>query len=490
MATHTKNDTRAAARIPIAVWAMTIAAFAMGADEFIVAGVVEEIAEALSITYGQVGHFESVYALGVAVGAPLFVALGLRLPRRLMLLGTATIFVAGNLISALGPSYEMIMVGRVVSAMAHGAFFGIAAVYAAELVDASRKGQAIAVVFAGATAATVLGAPLGAGVGQLFGWRWTFGSLVVFGGIALLGLIALLPRTRTAEAGDARMEHGEHAHTAEATHGGHAHGHDPAHGAQHEVHADDGAVSEADLEGLDAHARMHMAGAGGARDVRSQLRALRRPPVWVSLLMTLLGYGGVFTTYVYIAPQLTEAAGFDRVWVTPLLLLFGVGLFVGNLLGGKLADRHPTGAVVGTVGALSAMLFAMTALIETQVTAVLGMFLFGLVAWSVVAPLQLRIVTKAADAPDVSSSANISAFTLGSALGIYVGGLAIDGGLGLTSVNWIGGLLSLAGFALALVSWLWIDRRYGEEHAQHADHELAHDDVSHRVVAEHAAAHH
>jgi MFS transporter, DHA1 family, inner membrane transport protein len=467
-------------RIPVAVWAMTIAAFAMGADEFIVAGVVEEIADALSITYGQVGHLESVYALGVAIGAPLFVALGLRVPRRAMLLGTAAIFVAGNLISALGPSYETIMLGRVVSAMAHGAFFGIAAVFAAELVDASRKGQAIAVLFAGATAATVLGAPLGAGVGQAFGWRWTFGSLVVFGGIALLGLIALLPRARTAKADAADAEHSHSHDHAAHTHDGAAHA---GHG---DPHADAAVLSEEDLDGLDAHARMHMAGAGGSRDLRSQLRALRRPPVWVSLLMTLFGYGGVFTTYVYIAPQLTEAAGFGRVWVTPLLLLFGAGLFVGNLLGGKLADRHPMGSVVGTIGALSVTLFAMTVLIETQVTAAVGMFLLGFVAWSVVAPLQLRIVTKAGDAPDISSAANISAFTLGSALGIYLGGLAIDGGLGLTSVNWVGGFLSLGGFALALLSWLWLDRRYDERHLEHGHAGHGHGELP---VA-HAHAHH
>lgn len=441
---------------------MTIAAFAMGADEFIVAGVIAEIAAALSVSLGAVGHFESVYALGVAIGAPLFTALGLRVARRAMLLTTATIFVAGNLISALGPDYTTIMIGRIVSAMAHGAFFGIAAVFAAELVDPARKGRAIAVVFAGATAATVLGAPLGAAVGQTFGWRWTFGSLVVFGAVALVGLLALLPRTRRTEA---EGGHGDHGHGEAAEHGhGHAAGHD-AHGP----------LSEEDLEGLDAHARMHMGAAGGAhRDLRSQLAALRRPPVWVSLLMTLLGYGGVFTTYTYIAPQLTDVAGFDRVWVTPLLLLFGVGLFIGNMIGGRLADRMPMGSVVGTVAALSAMLFAMTALIETQVTAIIGMFVFGLVAWSVVAPLQLRIVTKAGDAPDVSSSANISAFMLGSALGIYLGGLAIDGGLGLTSVNWVGGLLSLSGLGLALLSWLWIDRRYPplpfeREAAEHAE---------------------
>lgn len=148
-------------RTPLAIWAMVIAAFAMGADEFIVAGVIKEIAEDLQVTIGAVGGFESAYAIGVAVGAPLFTALGTRVQRRRMLLSTATVFVVGNVISALGPTYQTIMVGRIISAMAHGAFFGIAAVFAAELVDQARKGRAIATIFAGATAATVLGAHWG-----------------------------------------------------------------------------------------------------------------------------------------------------------------------------------------------------------------------------------------------------------------------------------------------------------------------------------------
>src|SRR5918993_1247398 len=182
-------------RLPLAIWAMVVGAFAMGADEFIVAGVVREIAQALDVSIGAVGHLESVYALGVAIGAPVFVAAGTRFGRRAMLLTTTAVFLAGNLISALGPTYGTIMAGRIVSATAHGAFLGIAAVFAAELVDPARKGRAVALVFSGLTASTVLGAPLGAAVGQAFGWRFTFWTLVVFGGIALLGLLASLPRT-------------------------------------------------------------------------------------------------------------------------------------------------------------------------------------------------------------------------------------------------------------------------------------------------------
>jgi predicted MFS family arabinose efflux permease len=431
---HGAGGLRGAAGVPVAIWAMVIASFAMGADEFIVAGVIQEISHALSVSLGAVGAFESVYALGVAIGAPLFTVLGARAPRRAMLLAAAGLFVVGNLISALGPEYWTIMVGRVVSAMAHGAFFGIATVFAAELVDPARRGRAIATVFAGATAATVLGAPLGAAVGQTFGWRWTFGSLVVFGAVAIAGLLALLPKGL-----GARSVH-----------------------ADHHAHPDDGheALSEADLEGLDAHARMHAAQGGGghAAPLRAQLAALKRAPVWVTLLMTPLAYGGVFTSYVYIAPQLTDVAGFDERWLTPLLLLFGAGLVIGNLLGGKLADARPRAALVGTIAALAGVLFAMTALIEAPASALVGLFVFGVAAFSVVAPLQLRIVAKAGDAPDVAAAANISAFTLGSAGAIYVGGLAIDGGLGLTSVNWVGGLIAVAGLLLALVSVLAFDR--------------------------------
>jgi predicted MFS family arabinose efflux permease len=426
-------------RMPLAVWAMVIGAFAMGADEFIVAGVVQEISEALRVTIGEVGHFESAYAVGVAVGAPLFAALGTRFPRRSMLLATTGVFLAGNLLSALGPTYGVIMSGRVVSAMAHGAFLGIAAVYAAELVDPARKGRAVATVFSGLTASTVLGAPIGAAVGQALGWRFTFWTLVVLGGLALIGLLAFLP-----------SRPGRENHHA---------GHDPA------GHEDQGTTDE--LAGLDAHALAHLGGGGHGPTMREQVAALRRPAVWAALLATLLGYGGVFTSYVYIAPQLTEVTGLSSSWITPMLLLFGAGLFVGNNLGGRLADARLMPSVLGTIAFLAVVLFAMTWLIETTVTAVVGMFVFGAAAFAVVAPLQLRVMKAAGHAPDVASAANISAFTLGSALGIYLGGLAIDGGLGLPSVNWIGGLISTAGLVVALVSWAVVDRRRSAEPVHH-----------------------
>jgi MFS transporter, DHA1 family, inner membrane transport protein len=305
------------------------------------------------------------------------------------------------------------MTGRIVSATAHGAFLGIAAVFAAELVDPARKGRAVALVFSGLTASTVLGAPLGAAVGQALGWRFTFWTLVVFGGIALLGLLASLPRTAPVTA---------HQH-APATHSDeHAAGHDH-----------NPAAVGSEFDGLDAHALAHLGGGGHGPTLREQVAALGRPAVWVALLTTLLGYGGVFTSYVYIAPQLTDVAGFDRMWITPLLLLFGAGLFVGNHLGGKLADRALQPSIFGTLAALAITLFAMGPALTSRTAIVIMMFLFGLAAFAVVAPLQLRVMTAAGHAPDVASAANISAFTLGSALGIYLGGAAIDGALGLAS---------------------------------------------------------
>jgi DHA1 family inner membrane transport protein len=452
---------RRALRMPMAVWAMVIGAFAMGADEFIVAGVVQEIAASLNVTIGAVGHFESAYALGVAVGAPLFAALGTRFPRRSMLLATTGVFLAGNLLSALGPTYGVIMSGRVVSAMAHGAFLGIAAVYAAELVDPARKGRAVATVFMGLTASTVLGAPIGAAVGQALGWRFTFWTLVLFGGLALLGLLAFLPSAHRSPQPHSDGHHGTagaEVHGAEHVHGDHED--DPhGHGGTSAAHPAAGHGAAADTDGLDAHALAHLGGGGHGPSMREQLVALRRPAVWAALLTTLLGYGGVFTSYVYIAPQYTEVTGLSDVWITPLLLLFGAGLFVGNNLGGRLADRWLMPSVLGTIATLVVALFAMTWLIQNTVTAVIGTFVFGVAAFSVVAPLQLRVMNAAGHAPDVASAANISAFTLGSALGIYLGGAAIDGGLGFASVNWVGGLISATGLAVAALSWLLVDRR-------------------------------
>ncbi|SEH04094.1 MFS transporter, DHA1 family, inner membrane transport protein [Nonomuraea solani] len=434
-------------KMPLAIWAMVLGAFAMGADEFIVAGVVREIADALEVSIGAVGHLESVYALGVAIGAPVFTALGTRFGRRPMLLLTTGVFLLGNLISALGPGYEVIMTGRIVSAMAHGAFLGIAAVFAAELVDRARKGRAVAVVFSGLTASTILGAPIGAAVGQAFGWRFTFWTLVIFGGLALLGLLAALPRV----AAPRTVQHEHHDHQE--------HHHAPA---------------GAEFEGLDAHALAHLGGGGQGPSMREQMAALKRPAVWGALLTTMLGYGGVFTSYVYIAPQLTEITGFSPAWVTPLLLLFGVGLFAGNTLGGRLADKEIMPAVLGTLGALAIALFAMNVAIESKVATVAMMLLFGTAAFAVVAPLQLRVMAAAGHAPDVASAANISAFTLGSAIGIYLGGAAIDGGLGLSSVNWVGGLLTSAGLVAALITWAAIDRRQPVPAHHHDPEPVAH----------------
>ncbi len=485
--------------LPLAIWAMVIGAFAMGADEFIVAGVVREIAEGLNVTYGQVGALESVYALGVAIGAPVFTAIGTKFGRRSMLLLTTAVFLLGNVVSALGPSYELIMAGRVISATAHGAFLGIAAVFAAELVDATRKGRAVAIVFSGLTASTVLGAPLGATVGQAFGWRFTFWTLVVFGGIALLGLLISLPRTakQAVQASNAHHAHhsaGVHAHTHEPTVGqslaepvdtsaaSHAHGHaSPAPGSE--------------FEGLDAHALAHLGGAGNGPTLREQLRALTRPAVWGALLTTLFGYGGVFTSFVYLAPQYTEVTGFDPAWITPLLLLFGAGLFVGNALGGKLADKALMPTVLGALATLAVVLFGMTFAIQNPISAVIMTFVFGVTAFAVVAPLQLRVMNAAGHAPDVASAANISAFTLGSAIGISLGGAAIDGGLGLASVNWIGGLITATGLIIAVVTGALLDRRdnvtthhRAPEHEQGATGE-GHDHSGTMAPAEPAAGH-
>jgi MFS transporter, DHA1 family, inner membrane transport protein len=463
-------------RFPLAIWAMVIGAFAMGADEFIVAGVVQEIAADLKVTLGAVGLFESAYAIGVAIGAPLFTAIGSRVSRQRMLLVTAMVFLVGNLVSALGPGYNVIMAGRIISAMAHGAFLGIAAVFAADLVAPQAKGRAIATVFAGLTASTVLGAPIGAAVGRALGWRATFWSLVLMGAVTLIGLFVLLPRRRQeAHTEAAHIPHSgqhldEHAVHADVPHVQPIDSH-AAHGGAHQ------AINDADLGGLDAHALAHMGGAGQAAPLSQQIRALGRPSVWLSLLITLLGYGGVFTSYVYLAPQLTEVAGFNSVWVTPLFLLFGIGLFAGNTLGGRLADKHGMAAVAGTVGALTLVLFLMTFAIQSQITAVLGLLIYGTAAFAVVAPLQLRVMSEAGDAPDIASAANISAFTLGSALGIWLGGTAIDSGLGLASVNWVGGLISLVGLLLALVTWRWFDRQHPVHHIDHH--------VSHSALGQH-----
>ncbi|MFV2176500.1 MFS transporter [Actinomadura sp. LOL_016] len=374
--------------MPVALLALIISAFGIGTTEFITMGLVPQLTDEFDVSVPAVGLLVSAYAFGVTVGAPVLTALGARLPRKTMLLGLMVLYLAGNVVSALAPSYGVLMTGRVVASLTHGAFFGIGAVVAAELVAPDRKARAIALMFTGVTLANVLGAPAGAAIGQQFGWRAAFWAIVAIGLVAFAGLAALVP----------------------------------------------------------AQPRPEDAG------LRTEIAAFARPQVWLALGMTAIGYAPVFAIYTYIEPISTRVAGFDGGAVPIVMVLFGVGLVAGNLFGGRLADRALTPAIYATLGGITvvALVFSITA--HSRAALVVTVVVFGFVGFASVPPLQMRMLNAAEGAPALASAANIGAFNLGNALGPFLSGLAIDAGLGYTSTSWVGGGLGAAGLAIALAA--------------------------------------
>ncbi|GAA1595647.1 MFS transporter [Kribbella sancticallisti] len=380
--------------MPAALLALAIGAFGIGTTEFVIMGLLPEVATDLDVSIPSAGLLISGYALGVVVGAPLLTAIGSKISRKTVLLSLMGVFIVGNLVSALAPSYGVLMTGRVIAALAHGAFFGVGSVVAASLVAKEKQAGAIALMFTGLTVANVLGVPGGTALGQQFGWRSTFWAVTVLGVVGLLGILFLVPKQHVGE------------------------------------------------------------GPG----LRSELAVFRNLQVWLALAMTALGFAGVFASFTYIAPMMTEVAGFSSGAVTWLLVLFGGGLVVGNLLGGKAADRSLMPSLYVILALLAAVLVVFVFTAHAQVPAAVTIALFGAAGFATVAPLQKRVMDKAPGAPALASAANIAAFNLGNAIGAYLGGLTIEHGLGYTAPNWVGAALAVAGLGVALTSGL-LDRR-------------------------------
>jgi DHA1 family inner membrane transport protein len=381
--------------MPLALLALAISAFAIGTTEFVITGLLPEIATGFAVDIPTAGLLVSGYALGVVVGAPLLTAAATKMRRKPVLLGLMGLFIAGNVGSALAGSYAEMMAGRVVAALCHGAFFGVGSVVAAGLVAPQRRAAAIAMMFTGLTVANVLGVPLGTVVGQAFGWRATFWVVAALGVVGAVGILALVPDQPA----------------------------DPA------------------------------------SNLRVELAAFRRPQVWLALGMTALGFGGVFASFTYVAPIMTEVAGFPAGALTWLLLVFGAGLVVGNLVGARAADRALMPTLVVLLAALAAVLaiFAVTA--ASPIPAVATLAAVGFVGFATVPGLQTRVMEAAGSAGTLASAANIAAFNLGNAAGAWLGGVAIAAGFGLTSPDIVGAIMAAAGLAVALVA-MGLDRRH------------------------------
>jgi DHA1 family inner membrane transport protein len=374
--------------MPLALLALAVGAFGIGTTEFVIMGLLPEVAADYGVTIPTAGLLVTGYALGVLLGAPLMTVLGTRVTHKRMLMLLMGLFTLGNLTSALAPSFGVMFAGRIVASLAHGAFFGIGSVVAADLVAPHRKAGAIATMFTGLTVANVVGVPLGTLVGQHYGWRVTFLIVAALGVVGLAGVAGLVP-------GRPRPQ-GVH--------------------------------------------------------LRQELIAFRNPQVLLAMAMTVLGFGGVFAAITYIAPMMTHIAGFANTSVTWLLVLFGLGMIGGNLLGGRYADRRLMPMLYVTLCGLAVVLALFTVTAHHKIAAAVTIALIGALGFATVPPLQKRVLDQAAGAPTLASAVNIGAFNLGNALSAWLGGAVIAAGFGYTAPSWVGALLAGSALVLAVVS--------------------------------------
>jgi len=378
--------------MPIALLALTLSAFAIGTTEFVIVGLIPTIASDLAVSLPSAGLLVSLYALGVAVGAPMLTALTGKVPRKLLLLSLMVLFTAGNLLAWQAPGYESLILARIVTGLAHGVFFSIGSTIATSLVSKEKAASAIAIMFTGLTVALVTGVPLGTFIGQQFGWRETFLAVSLLGVIAFIGSLLFVPR-------DIR-------HSKPAS-------------------------------------------------IVQQLAVLKQPRLLLVYAMTAVGYGGTFIAFTFLAPILQEISGFGEGAVSLVLLVYGVSVAVGNIWGGKLADRRgPISALKLIFTLLAVVLLALTFTAANPWLALATVLLWGAVAFGNVPGLQVYVVRQAEhytpNAVDVASGLNIAAFNLGIAGGAWLGG-HIVASMGLIHTAWIGSLVVLG--ALALTFW-------------------------------------
>ncbi|KOV88592.1 MFS transporter [Streptomyces sp. NRRL WC-3618] len=386
--------------MPVGLIALALGGFGIGLTEFLIAGLLPQVASSFSVSEAAAGWLISGYALSVAVGAIALTAATTRLPRKNVLVGLVALFVVGNLLSAIAPNYQMMMLGRIVAALCHGSFFGIGSLVARALVAPERKSRAVAIMFAGLTVANVLGVPFGALVGERWGWRAAFWAVTGIGVLALAGIAALVP----AWAGQQRSTG----------------------------------------NGTDRIA-------AAPTSLRAQFRVFRSAQVWLTLAATALSYGGMFGAFSYIAYTFTEVAGFSTGDVSWLLMVYGVGLVVGNMIGGRAADIDRDRALLLALSGLTVTLFVFGLLAASATATVLLVFLMGVCGFASV-PGMITRVTDAAHGAALAASANVSASNVGNALGAWLGGLAITAGYGYAAPLYVGSGIALTSVAIMAVA--------------------------------------
>ncbi len=386
-------------KMPLALWALTLSAFAIGTTEFVIVGLVPTIANDLNVSLPSAGLLVSLYALGVAIGAPVLTALTGRWNRKAVLIILMAFFIVGNVMAWMAPGYETLIAARVLTGLAHGVFFSIGSTIATSLVDKDKQASAIAIMFTGLTVALVTGVPLGTWIGQHFGWRATFLVVSVLGAIALIGSALLVP-SNLKQAAPARIS--------------------------------------------------------------VQLKVLTQPRLLLVYGITAVGYGGTFIAFTFLAPILQQVSGFQSSAIAGIMLVYGVSVTIGNIWGGKLADKMgPVKALNIIFAALALVLLVFTFTASSQIGALLTVFVWGAFAFGNVPGLQVYVVQLAKEytpeAVDVASGLNIAAFNIGIAIGAWLGGHVVAD-MSLMDTPWIGAIIVVLALLMTRLSG-YLDNR-------------------------------
>jgi MFS transporter, DHA1 family, inner membrane transport protein len=381
-------ETKTATEGRQALWSLMLASFGIGTGEFVIVGLVPNLASSLQVSVSAAGLLISVYALSVAFGSPFLAVLLASLPRRRALLILMAVFLAGDIACAVAPNFACLMAARVVTALSHGAFFGIASIVAAELAPPGKAVRSVALLFTGLTVANVIGVPVGTWIGQAAGWRVTFALVAILAAAALAAMTLWLPR--------------------------------------------------------------HLAGRSSG--ARSELAALRHPQIWFAMSVSILSSAALFTVLTFLTPLLEHEARLTPHGAALALFVFGAGLTVGGLAGGRLADRNALLAIRLLLAADAAALIVFGLLVRSGPVALALVFAWGAAAFALVPPLQHRVVVEAREAPNLASTLNQSAFNIGDALGAAAGAACLANGWGYSVLPWIGAAVICLAFVPAFLS--------------------------------------
>lgn len=381
-------------RFPLALFCLTAGAFAIGMTEFVIMGLLPNVARDLDVTIAQAGQLITGYALGVALGAPILTIATSKIAQKQLLCLLMVIFIIGNLVGALAPSYGLLMGSRLVTALAHGTFLGTGSLIAARLVRPDRRAAAVSMVLAGLTIANIIGVPFGTLIGQQLGWRASFGAITIMGIISLIGIITMIPKIEQTE----------------------------------------------------------------QPSLAKEVSSLFQPQVLLILATGAFGCCSMFAVFTYITPMLTDVAGFQESSVTWILVMYGIGVTLGNLIGGRLADWKLMPSVITIFIILSALLLILSGVLHIPVLALIFIFLWGMAAFGIMPGIQLRIMNLAHEAPRLAATSSHSALNLGNAAGAFIGGVVLTQ-TGLVYVPLVGGLIAAIGTVGAILSYYMVEKR-------------------------------